>query len=150
MAEDGQVCSFAKFYQLGFASMSTKSIFTHLFCRHDQALTPYQAGRVLRQEEETVELELHCRRCGTRVLYETDQLPEGYRVYQVWVTAEDNPSLPAEFRPQPLPYMEEEFAVVATSAQGAYEAADFATSLPFRGHLVHWYVDGKIHLDERF
>lgn len=97
-----------------------------------------------------MELKLHCNRCGNVVIYETDELPVNYRVYQVRVTGEDNTALAAEFRPQSLPFLEEAFAVVATSAQEAHELADFVAILRFKGHLVHHYVDGELHLDERF
>jgi hypothetical protein len=124
--------------------------FTKAFCAQDQATTPHCAGMVLAQRESLVEVELHCRKCAAKVLYSIDKLPEGYRVYQVRVTGEDNPILPPSIRSQPLPYLEEEFAVVAASAQGAHEAAEWATGLTFKGHSVRWYIDGTFHPDDRF
>ena len=131
-------------------SVTATKTFMHLFCQREQCLTPHWAGRVLSPHGPLVELELHCQRCGTKVRYETDKLPAGYRVYQVRLTGEDNPAELLEFRPQPLPFLEEEFAIVATSSQQAHELADALTSLRFVGHIVQHYVDGEVHLDERF
>lgn len=124
--------------------------FIELYCLREQTITPHRAGRVLEQHGPLVKLELYCRQCGAKVMHETDELPVGYRIYRVRVTGEDNPSLPVEFRPQPLPYIEEEMEIAATSAQHAHELAEYAQLSRFKGHLVKWYVDGLLHLDERF
>ena len=131
-------------------SISTPGTFIHLFCRKDQCLTPHRAGRVLSQQWPMVKLELYCRRCGTKVLYETDELPASHRTYRVRITGESNPDLPAEFCSEEASFLEEEITVVAGSTQEAHETADFATSLRFSGHLVRHWVDGELHLDERF
>lgn len=122
--------------------------FLPLYCTTDQAITPHAAGRVLARRGGEVEIQTWCRKCRSGVVYITDELPEGYQVYQVRITAEDGPHLPAEFRP--LPYLEEEFEVVATSPQDAHERAEFAHSLRLSGQLTRYYVNGEVHLDERF
>ena len=91
---------------------------------------------------------VRCRRCGREDVYSTDDLPAGYEIYHVRVTGEDGLLLPEHLRP--LPYMEEEFAVPGNSAQDAHERAEFACALRFQGHLTTWYINGSIHLDERF
>ena len=105
---------------------------------------------MLAQQGNLVAVELHCRKCGAKIQYSTQSLPAGYQVYQVRVTGEDNSELLAEFRPQPLVFLEEEFAVVGSSAQQAHEAAEFATALRLKGHLARWFVNGELHPDERF
>lgn len=127
---------------------SYSKTFTHLFCRSEQCLTPHWAGRVLGRTEDGLELELHCRRCGHKSSCEVDILPTSHRVYQVRVTGEDHSALPARMRP--LPWLEESFAVVATSAQHAHEVAELAHRTRFGGHLVKYYVNGELHLNERF
>ena len=64
------------------------------------------------------------------------------------ITGEDGPHLPDELRP--LPYLEESFSVVATSPQDAHERAEFAHSLRLAGHFTQYYINGGLHLDERF
>lgn len=122
--------------------------FLSLYCTTDQAITPHAAGRVLARHGAELEIQTWCRKCRAQVSYITDELPAGYQVYLVRVTGEDGPHLPAELRP--VPYLEEEFEVVATSPQDAHERADFAHSLRFTGHLTHFYINGEVHLDERF
>ncbi len=122
--------------------------FICLYCTTDQAITPHAAGRVLARRGTELEIQTWCRKCRAKVTYITDELPAGYQVYQVRITGEDGPHLPAEFRP--VPYLEEEFEVVATSPQDAHERAEFAHSLRLSGHLTHYYVNGELHLDERF
>lgn len=129
-------------------SVPPSRAFIDLFCLKDQCLTPHRAGRVLAQWGPVIELELHCQKCRTVVRYETDELPAGYRLYQVRITGEDNPADLAEFRPHP--FLEEELAVVASSSQEAHGLADLATSLRFTGHLMRHYIDGVLHLNERF
>lgn len=122
--------------------------FLSLYCTADQAITPHTAGRILARRGTELEIQTWCRKCRAQRVYITDELPAGYQVYQVRVTGEDGPHLPAEFRP--VPYLEEEFEVVATSPQDAHERADFAHSLRFAGHLTRFYINGEVHLDERF
>lgn len=122
--------------------------FVLLYCMNDGALTPHSAGRVLKAQGTELEIEVKCRKCGTKAVYVTDQLPDGYQVYSVRLTGEDGPHLPADMRP--LPFVEESFSVVATSLQDAHERADFAHSIKFSGHLVHCYINSELHLDERF
>lgn len=126
----------------------TPRTFQVLFCATEQALTPHSAGRLLAQDEAGISIEVKCRRCGNHSVYATPQLSDGYHVYQIRITGEDGPHLPAALRP--LPYLEEAFAVVARSLQDAHERAEFACRLPFTGHLTHYYIDGELHLNERF
>ncbi len=119
-----------------------------LRCAKEQVETPHWAGRVTRQDASGIRLEVRCRRCGATAEHLLSQLPEGHQVYQVRVTGEDGPHLPAEMRP--LPYLEESLCVLATSAQDAHERAEFAHSLPLAGHLTKYYIDGELHLNERF
>jgi hypothetical protein len=128
----------------------TPQTFTQLLCSNEQYFTPHRAGRVLAQLGKQVELELYCRQCGNKTVNTMYELPVGYRTYQVRVVGEDNPALPVELRPQPLPFLADDFAVVARSAQEAHEQAGFTHKLPFCGHLVTYYVDGVEHWDERF
>lgn len=122
--------------------------FMPLVCAKEQQVTPHSAGRVVGSDASGISLQVKCRSCGAETVYHTAQLPEGYRVYQVHITGEDGPHLPAELRP--LPYLEESFAVVATSLQDVHERAEFAHSLRLAGHLTQYYIDGVLHLDERF
>ena len=127
---------------------SRAATFADLFCERDQQITPHAAGKVLSSNGGTVEIAVYCRQCGLQAVYATNQLPAGYQVYHVWVTGEDGPHLPDEFRP--VPYVEEEFDVVGVSMQDAHERADFAHSLHLTGHLTKFYINGELHLDERF
>lgn len=122
--------------------------FMMLFCAAEQLETPHLAGRVISEDAPGVRLKVRCRRCGAVTGLQLPQLPEGHRVYQVRITGEDGPHMPAEYRP--LPYLEESFSVVATSAQDAHERADFAHTLRLAGQLTRYYIDGLLHLDERF
>lgn len=122
--------------------------FVSLYCTTDQAVMPYAAGRVLARRGAALEIQTWCRRCRAKLVYITDELPTGYQVFQVRITAEDGPHLPAELRP--VPYLEEEFEVVATSPQDAHERADFAHSLRLSGQFTQYYINGELHLDERF
>ncbi len=122
--------------------------FLHLYCTTDQAITPHAAGRVVARHGGELEVQTWCRKCRTNVLYITDELPPGYQVYRVRITAEDGPHLPAEFRP--VPYLEEEFEVVATSLQDAHERASFAHAMRLEGQLVLYYINGELHANEQF
>lgn len=122
--------------------------FLHLYCMRDQAITPHAAGRVLMRQGEEIEIQTWCRKCRSRSSYITDGLPEDHQIYQVRITAEDGPHMPAEFRP--LPYLEEQFEVVASSPQDAHERAGFSHSLRLAGQLTQYYINGELHLDERF
>ncbi|MFD2786208.1 hypothetical protein [Hymenobacter rubripertinctus] len=122
--------------------------FILLPCAKEQQLTPHTAGRVTNSDASGISLQVKCRSCGAESVYQTAQLPEGYRMYEVRVTGEDGPHLPASLRP--LPYLEESFSVVATSPQHAHEQAEFGHSLPLAGHLAKYYIDGALHLNERF
>jgi hypothetical protein len=126
----------------------TPRTFLHLYCAAEQAITPHVAGRVLARHGIEIEIQAWCRKCRAQVLYITDALPAGYQIYKVRITAKDGPHLPAEFRP--VPYIEEEFEVVATSIQDAHERAEFAHSMRLEGQLVLYYIDGELHADERF
>ncbi|RSK24920.1 hypothetical protein [Hymenobacter metallilatus] len=122
--------------------------FVQLYCIHDQAITPHSAGRVVDQAGGMIEIAVRCRKCGTQAIYATDQLPEGYQIYHIRITGEDGPHLPDELRP--VPFVEEEFDVPGTSLQNAHERADFAHQLKLSGHLTRIYINGELHLDERF
>jgi len=122
--------------------------FAELFCERDQHITPHAAGKILSLTGGMVEMAVRCRRCGLQAVHAMDQLPAGYQVYHVRVTGEDGPHLPAELRP--VPYVEEEFDVVGASPQDAYERAEFAHSLRLTGQLTRFYLNGEVHLDERF
>ena len=122
--------------------------FLSLLCAVEQLETPHSAGRVMSQDSSGIRLEVRCRRCGTPAEHLLPQLPEGYQIFHVRITGEDGPHMPAEYRP--LPYLEESFSVVATSAQDAHERAEFARTMRLAGHLTRYYIDGTLHLDERF
>ncbi|SHJ40948.1 hypothetical protein SAMN02745146_3069 [Hymenobacter daecheongensis DSM 21074] len=122
--------------------------FLSLHCTSEQQATPHSSGRVIAKGESGISLQVKCRSCGADSVYQMEQLPQGYQVYQVRITGEDGPHLPKELRP--LPYLEESFSVVAVSAQDAHERAEFAHSLRLAGHLTQYYIDGTLHLDERF
>lgn len=119
-----------------------------LFCATEQVDTPHSAGRVLSRSASGIHLEVKCRRCGKNQEHVLSQLPEGYRPYQVRVTGEDGPHLPDSMRP--IPYLEEEFEVIGRSLQDAHDKAEFTHSLPFAGHLARYYINGELHLNERF
>ena len=122
--------------------------FMRLPCAKEKQATPHAAGRVANSDASGISLQVKCRSCGTESIYQMEQLPEGYQVYQVRITGEDGPHLPQELRP--LSYLEESFSVVAASAQDAHERAEFAHSLRLAGHLTQYYINGALHLDERF
>lgn len=122
--------------------------FLSLRCAVEQLETPHSTGRITARDDSGIRVEVKCRRCGATAEYLLPRLPEGYRVYQVRVTGEDGPHLPAELRP--LPYLEESFEVMAGSPQEAHERAEFAHSLRLTGHLTQYYLDGVLHPDERF
>jgi hypothetical protein len=49
-----------------------------------------------------------------------------------------------------VPYLEEEFEVVATSLQDAHERASFAHAMRLEGQLVLYYINGELHANEQF
>ena len=122
--------------------------FAELFCMRDQQITPHSAGKVLSRNGDTVEIAVRCRKCRLQTSHSTSQLPASYQLYHIRVTGEDGPHLPDEFRP--IPYVEEEFYLVGISPQDAHERASFTHSLHLNGHLTKFYIDGKLHPDERF
>lgn len=126
----------------------TPKTFQHWFCAKEQTTTPHVAGRVLSQDAVGIHLQARCRRCGFAHEQILDEFPEGHRLYQVRITGEDGPHLPNSMRP--VPHLEETFCVVATSAQDAHERAEFSHTLRFAGQLVCYYIDGELHLDDRF
>ena len=122
--------------------------FQQLPCSKEQILTPHAAGRVVSIEDNIFNIQVSCRVCRAQHTYSSRQLPTGYQVYQVRITGEDGPHLPTEFRP--VPYVEESFEVIATSSQDAHERAELAHKLNLQGQLTHFYINGTLHLDERF
>lgn len=122
--------------------------FLSLYCPTEQTETPHSAGRVLEHTGDVVRLVVRCRNCMSEYDFTLKSIPAGVRIYRVYVTGEDGPHLPDTKRP--LAFLEEKFEVVAASPQEAHECAEFAHSLSFAGHLVKYYIDGELHLNERF
>ena len=125
----------------------TPKTFIDLFCAKEHKVTPHWAGKI-EQEGGELRIQMRCRKCGTTSLYVTDELPAGYAVYDVTITGEDGPHLPEQLRP--VPYLEEKLQVIGTSEQDAHQRAQFAHSLKFGGQLMKIYINGELHLDERY